>query len=144
MSRPEATWIYSALLFLKKLGEKMGKKIKVNAWTGNMALVRRMNKILQNNPPTLYSKNDSDLMSGVSYLMKEIEIEIKHVKGHQDSQGRKLKREEELNMIANELAAIALNEERKAKSQDRNGPQLIIEGRIITSNVAKEPRQAAE
>ena len=76
--------MYSAILFLKKLGLKLGKKAKVKAWTGNMALVRRMNKILQNNPPTLYSKNDSDLISGISHLIKEMEIEVNHAKGHQD------------------------------------------------------------
>ena len=99
-----------------------------------------------NNPPTLYSKNDSDLISGMAHLIEEIEIEVHHVKGHQDGQGRKLNREEELNVIADELAMLALNEEGEInfRSHARNGPELIVDGKIVTSNVAKESRKAAE
>jgi hypothetical protein len=99
---PETTGLYSVVILANKLVE-MDKKIKVHAWTDNLAPVRRVKKIRQNNPPTLHSKYDSDLITGVTYLIKEMEIEINHVKGHQDGQGRKLMREEEVNVLADEL-----------------------------------------
>jgi hypothetical protein len=63
---PETTGLYSAVILANKMVEKMDKKIKVHAWTDNLAPVRRVKKIRQNNPPTLHSKYDSDLITGVT------------------------------------------------------------------------------
>lgn len=52
--RPEVTCLYSALFLTNKQGKKLGKQIKVDAWTDNLALVRGVKKICQNNPPILY------------------------------------------------------------------------------------------
>lgn len=97
-------------------------------------------------PPTMYSNNDSDLVTVVSYLIKEMKVEINHVKGHQYSQGKQLSVEEKFNAIADQLATKELQEgsAEESKSHARNGPQLKIDGRIITSNYATELRRAAE
>lgn len=67
--RPEATWQYLALIFTIILGKKMGKQINVDASMDNLTLVKTVKKICQNNPPHLYSKNDSDLISEVVHLI---------------------------------------------------------------------------
>lgn len=74
-----------------------------------------------------------------------MEIENNDVKGHQDGQGRKLTREEELNVIADYLASRALNEEGKeeTKSHEINGQELIIHRKITTSDFAEERLHAA-
>lgn len=66
--RPEATGFYSALLLVAKLSEKCELGTNIEAWTNNLALVRRVSKMCQNNLPIMYSKIDSILIFFVSYL----------------------------------------------------------------------------
>ena len=78
--------------------------------------------------------------------MRNVNLEIQHVKGHQDETGKALSREEKFNVIADELASLELQENYTAEPSNhiRNGPTLEIDGRVITSNLAKELRKAAE
>jgi hypothetical protein len=88
----------------------------------------------------LYSKNDSDLMSGMWKILRNINIEIHHIKCHQGEAGEVLSHEEKFNVLADELASCELREYNTEESTNhmRNGPKLEISGRTITSNFVKE------
>ena len=115
--RPEATGMYSALLFTSKIGRKCEMMAQVEGWTDNLALVQRLDKMIQFNPPTLYSKNDSDLISGIWQILRNVKLKIQHVKGHQDESGKALSRKER---------PMNLRHLNCKKTTPRN-PQIILE-----------------
>lgn len=77
-----------SITHFKQIGINL-KKIKIEARTDNLDLVRRVKKKRQNNPPTMFSKHDSDIMSGVSHGIEDMKVERNSGKGHQDAQGKK-------------------------------------------------------
>ena len=104
-------------------------------WTNNEALVIQIKKLMEYDPISANLKNDPNLYCGLRYMVNQINVKtVNHIRGHQDETGKTLSNVEKLNVLADQLASKAVNEERcdEPKWNIVMGLTLKINGKIIT------------
>jgi hypothetical protein len=112
--------------------------INVKIWCDNEAVVNTINKFI-NGIPTLrnYYSPDFDVVDRIIQIRKKLtklnnnlELQIKHVKGHQNMNDPKLTYQAKLNIQADKLATKSLN----SKPNKKKIPEVYLAEATLTIN----------